>query len=116
MVYCVDSTVKNNGRTAFPPGIRAAVTVAGTTITYRNGNKSSEMNKFPYKQLLASDTSEIIASLRAEIDLSMRDIEEATRSVTQLNQEKAEADNVVRGFEHQVRLSTNKNQFYMVSK
>jgi septal ring factor EnvC (AmiA/AmiB activator) len=98
----VCSTVRNNGRTAFPPGIKATVTVAGTTITYRNGNKSSEMNKFPYKQLLAADTSEIIANLKSEIDLSMREIEEATRTEEGLRRDREQADKAFRALESQV--------------
>lgn len=93
-----------NDQRQFLPGIKQAVTMDGRTISYRRGNKSSEQNNFPYKKLLADDTTEIIANLgvsirRDEEDIAsmQEEIQKISEQVSLLeNQRKHDEDNVLR--------------------
>jgi len=55
------------GKRQFKTGINQAITMDGRTISYKDGNKASEQSNYPCKNLLAADTSEIIASLTTNI-------------------------------------------------
>jgi hypothetical protein len=56
----------------------------GRQILYRNGNKSSEINKFPPRQLLASDTKDIVANLTQQSTQLRIEFEELDNDVKQL--------------------------------
>ena len=96
------STETRNDRACFPPGIASAMTAKGTTVIYRNGNKSSEMLRFPPKQLLAADTSDVIAQLQAEIETAVQEIAEAGRQEQHLQGRRGEAVRACRDLEDQV--------------
>jgi chromosome segregation ATPase len=64
-------TVKKNGRLGLLPGASKAICKDGRrTITFRNGNKDSESNNFPYKRLLVVNAGDIIANLEQDIALA----------------------------------------------
>lgn len=79
-----DRTVRVGDRMSFPPGVHSAVTVDGKQILYKNGNKSSEMNKYPYKQLLAEDTREVVSNLSQQMQVLTQEITEIDDEISTL--------------------------------
>jgi chromosome segregation ATPase len=82
---CMRNYVENiNGREMLKYGIRKAMTYDGTTIKFVYGNKACEMNNFPYKRLLASDTSEILYNLRLEYNDEMNKLQHNENELRQV--------------------------------
>lgn len=77
-------TCRIDGRISFPHGVSSAVTLDGRQILYRNGNKSSEINKFPPRQLLASDTTDIVTNLTNDLSQLKREFEDLDRIVIEM--------------------------------
>jgi len=96
-------TIRVNGRATFAPGINQAVTFDGRVISYRNGNKSSEQNRFPYRQLLAADTTEAIAHFENEISVARQDVAATEHEIAGLLSEKRECDKCHREVENKIR-------------
>lgn len=79
-----DRTVRIGDRISFPPGVHSAVTIDGKQILYKNGNKSSEMNKFPYRQLLAEDTREVLSNLNHQHQALSQEMSEIDQELSTL--------------------------------
>lgn len=79
------------------------MTVDGKTILYRNGNKSSEMNRFPYRQLLAEDTQEVIQNIYQQMQVLRQEIIETERELGELQLEEKKLNDNRKQIESQVR-------------
>jgi hypothetical protein len=78
------------------------VAVDGNVILYRNGNKSSEMNKNPYRQLLAEDTREVIANMSEQVELLRREMVEVDSALASLGMEEKRSNDHRKEIESQV--------------
>ena len=78
------------------------MTVDGRTILYRNGNKSSEMNRFPYRQLLAEDTQEVIQNLYQQMQALRQENLETERELDELRLEEKKLNDNRKQIESQV--------------
>jgi chromosome segregation ATPase len=103
-------TVRNGDRMSFPPGIHSAVAVDGRTILYRNGNKSSEVNRFPYRQLLAEDTQEVIQNLSQQMQVLRQEIHETENELGGLRLEEKKLNDNRKQIESQVSLTERRGR------
>jgi chromosome segregation ATPase len=76
-------------------GIREAYTHQGTVIAIAYGNYSSEDNRFPYKNILAKDSTAIAAQRQSEIV-------ELRNEMASLRQQQAEVNREIKAVEDQV--------------
>jgi hypothetical protein len=78
------------------------VCLDGKVILYRNGNKSSEVNTFAYRQLLAEDTKEVIATLHEQAGLLRREMSEIDSALASLRVEEKKSSDHRKEIESQV--------------
>lgn len=83
----------NYGRNDFKPGIMRAITLEeDTSITFRNGNRGSEVNMQQCHFLLATDSTESVRDLEASIDVETKLWEQEREALADSQKRRALAD------------------------
>lgn len=90
-----------------------AITLDATIVKYMYGNQSSEVNRFPFKNFLSSDTKSLIENAKVSLNESTVELENAKRTLADIQANSRAMSEAVQDIERKLNeLSRTKNDLF----